>query len=319
MGDRARGRAGELRNPVMIAAFEGWNDAGGRPPPPSTTSSTSGTPSPSRPSTPRTTTTSRSTAPASSSTRAGTPHQPALAHHRRILLATTPGIDRDVILVQGISPSFRWRAFTIELMEFAHHVGVTAVFTLGALMADVAHTRPIPVTATSDSDDVLHRYDLEPSKYEGPTGIVGVLADAATQARPAVHLVLGRGAALRRTLPVPEGHARPDRRGAVGLPHPAQTARAWERGINERGDRRGGRGVRPVPRGGPGHRGAPRGQRRLRSRASSSATCADADRTAALPGARAWAARLREPRRPGAHLSGVVPGYRPLGRSPVRP
>ena len=76
--------------------------------------------------------------------------------------------------MQGIEPSFRWRAFTIELMEFAHQVGVTAVFTLGALMADVAHTRPIPVTATSDSDDVLHRYDLEPSKYEGPTGIVGV-------------------------------------------------------------------------------------------------------------------------------------------------
>jgi proteasome assembly chaperone (PAC2) family protein len=99
----------------------------------------------------------------------------------RILVASSAGLDRDVILVQGIEPSFRWRAFTIELMEFAQEVGATTVFTLGALMADVAHTRPIPVTATSDDDDVIHRFDLEPSRYEGPTGIVGVLADAASQ------------------------------------------------------------------------------------------------------------------------------------------
>ena len=157
----------------------------------------------------------------------------------RILLATTPGIGRDVILVQGIEPSFRWRAFTIELMEFAQQAGVSTVFTLGALMADVAHTRPIPVTATSDSEDVLHRYDLEASKYEGPTGIVGVLADAATQAGlqsiscwAAVPHYAGHSPSPKATLalvskleelidsPIPHGD----------LP---EAAKAWERGINE--------------------------------------------------------------------------------------
>jgi predicted ATP-grasp superfamily ATP-dependent carboligase len=157
----------------------------------------------------------------------------------RILLATTPGIGRDVILVQGIEPSFRWRAFTIELMEFAQQAGVTTVFTLGALMADVAHTRPIPVTATSDSEDVLHRYDLEPSRYEGPTGIVGVLADAATQAglqsiscwaavphyaghSPSPKATLGLVSKLEELLDAPIPHG--------DLP---EAAKAWERGINE--------------------------------------------------------------------------------------
>lgn len=157
----------------------------------------------------------------------------------RILLATRPTIDRDVILVQGIEPSFHWRAFTIELMEFAQQLGVTSVFTLGALMADVAHTRPIPVTATSDDEDVLQRFGLEPSRYEGPTGIVGVVADAAAQAgvqsiscwaavphyaghSPSPKATLGLVSKLEELLDAPIGH--------TDLP---DSARAWERGINE--------------------------------------------------------------------------------------
>ncbi|MFW5469557.1 PAC2 family protein [Knoellia sp. CPCC 206435] len=99
----------------------------------------------------------------------------------RILVATDTPIGRDVILVQGVEPSFRWRAFAIELMEIAQAADVTTVITLGALLADVAHTRPIQVTATSDNEDTRHRHDLEASTYEGPTGIVGVIADAAVQ------------------------------------------------------------------------------------------------------------------------------------------
>lgn len=99
----------------------------------------------------------------------------------RILVATDTPIGRDVILVQGIEPSFRWRSFAIELMELAQSADVTTVITLGALLADVAHTRPIQVTATSDDEDTRHRHDLEVSTYEGPTGIVGVLSDAAVQ------------------------------------------------------------------------------------------------------------------------------------------
>ncbi len=99
----------------------------------------------------------------------------------RILVAQHTSLGRDVILVQGIEPSFRWRAFAVELMELADSAGVSEVFTLGALLADVAHTRPIPVTAASDDPEARRRFDLEASTYEGPTGIVGVLADAATQ------------------------------------------------------------------------------------------------------------------------------------------
>ncbi|GGB66710.1 carboxylate-amine ligase [Knoellia flava TL1] len=99
----------------------------------------------------------------------------------RVLVATDTPIGRDVVLVQGVEPSFRWRAFAIELMELAQATDVTTVITLGALLADVAHTRPIQVTATSDNEDTRHRHDIESSTYEGPTGIVGVLADAAVQ------------------------------------------------------------------------------------------------------------------------------------------
>jgi predicted ATP-grasp superfamily ATP-dependent carboligase len=160
----------------------------------------------------------------------------------RVLLGTAPGIERDVVLVQGIEPSFRWRAFTIELMEFAQRLGVGTFVTLGALMADVAHTRPIPVTATSDSDDVIHRFDLETSRYEGPTGIVGVLADAATQAglqsiscwaavphyaghSPSPKATLGLVSRLEELLDCPIAHG--------DLP---DAAKAWERGINELAD-----------------------------------------------------------------------------------
>ncbi|PRY54872.1 proteasome assembly chaperone (PAC2) family protein [Knoellia remsis] len=99
----------------------------------------------------------------------------------RVLVATDTPIGRDIVLVQGVEPSFRWRSFAIELMELAQQADVTTVITLGALLADVAHTRPIQVSVTSDSEDTRHRLDIESSTYEGPTGIVGVLADAAVQ------------------------------------------------------------------------------------------------------------------------------------------
>ena len=146
------------------------------------------------------------------------------------------------MLIQGIEPSFRWRAFTIELMEFAQEVGASTVFTLGALMADVAHTRPIPVTATSDDDDVIHRFDLEPSRYEGPTGIVGVLADAATQSGmqslscwAAVPHYAGHSPSPKATLALV---SRLEELLDATIPHGdlAEGAKAWERGINELAD-----------------------------------------------------------------------------------
>ncbi len=91
----------------------------------------------------------------------------------RVAVANLP--DRTVVLVHGIEPSFRWRSYCAELLDIAAELKVRTVVTLGALLADVPHTRPIPMTATSESAGLQAVLDVEPSTYEGPTGIVGVL------------------------------------------------------------------------------------------------------------------------------------------------
>ncbi len=107
----------------------------------------------------------------------------------RLSVARIPLATRDVVLVHGIEPSMRWRAFTRELLTAARELGVEMVVTLGALLADSPHTRPVPVSGTSSDVDVSLRLGYEPSTYEGPTGIVGVLQDACAQAGiPAVSL-----------------------------------------------------------------------------------------------------------------------------------
>jgi len=92
-----------------------------------------------------------------------------------VSVATAPHGGRTVVLVHGIEPSMRWRRYCAELLDIAAGLHVTWVVTLGALLADVPHTRPIPVTTSSDDVDVAQRLGLERSAYEGPTGIVGVL------------------------------------------------------------------------------------------------------------------------------------------------
>src|SRR5919106_3916572 len=97
------------------------------------------------------------------------------------LLTARPGGDRDVVLVRGIEPNMRWRAFCEELMGHADKLGVRDVITLGALLADVPHTRPVPVTVSGTDDGLARALGLERSRYEGPTGIVGVLQSAAAE------------------------------------------------------------------------------------------------------------------------------------------
>jgi proteasome assembly chaperone (PAC2) family protein len=107
----------------------------------------------------------------------------------RISVARIPLATRDVVLVHGIEPSMRWRTFTSELLAVARDLGVEMVVTLGALLADTPHTRPVPVSGTSSDSDLALKLGYEPSSYEGPTGIVGVLQDAcATAGIPAVSL-----------------------------------------------------------------------------------------------------------------------------------
>ncbi|MGN6089781.1 MAG: PAC2 family protein, partial [Actinomycetales bacterium] len=92
------------------------------------------------------------------------------------------GNGRDAVLVRGIEPNMRWRTFTEEILGVARELGVTTVVILGALLADTPHTRPIPVNGSTSSPELRRTLDLEPSRYEGPTGIVGVLQEACAHA-----------------------------------------------------------------------------------------------------------------------------------------
>ncbi|HWU21130.1 MAG TPA: PAC2 family protein [Nocardioides sp.] len=95
-----------------------------------------------------------------------------------IAVAKPANLDRDIIFIRGIEPNMRWRAFVAELLAVVDDLGAELVVTLGALLADSPHTRPVPVTGNTSEPDLVDRLDLEPSTYEGPTGIPGVLQDA---------------------------------------------------------------------------------------------------------------------------------------------
>jgi len=92
--------------------------------------------------------------------------------------AEMPGAGRDIVILLGIEPNLRWRGFSRLVVGLAKDLGVELVVTLGSLLADVPHTRPAPVTAAASDAELVEELGLEPSRYEGPTGIVGVLLDA---------------------------------------------------------------------------------------------------------------------------------------------
>ena len=166
-------------HPVMIAAFEGWNDAGDA----------------------ATTAIEHLTREWSARTFASidpeefydfTSTRPQV----RITAGTTRRIDwpantfswarprgtGGVILLRGVEPQLRWRTFCEQVLEVASATGCSMVVTLGALLADVAHTRPTSVFGNAYDSAVIERLGLEPSHYEGPTGIVGVLHAACADA-----------------------------------------------------------------------------------------------------------------------------------------
>jgi proteasome assembly chaperone (PAC2) family protein len=166
----------ELKDPVLVAAFEGWNDAGDA---------------------------ATGAIEHLELTWSATPlaaldpddyydfqvNRPTVSLvdgvSRRISWPTTrlsvcrpAGADFDLVLVRGIEPNMRWRGFCEELLEIMRELGVRTVVTLGALLSDSPHTRPTPVTGTSYDGPSAARFGLERSRYEGPTGIVGVLQEA---------------------------------------------------------------------------------------------------------------------------------------------
>jgi proteasome assembly chaperone (PAC2) family protein len=157
----------------------------------------------------------------------------------RLSLAQPENMSRDLILVHGIEPNMRWRTFSDELVSSFTELGVELVILLGALLADSPHTRPVPVNAAASDTGLAAELHVEPVDYKGPTGIVGVLQHVCAAAgipsvslwaavphyvaqppSPKATLALLRGVEdiLDVTLPLAD------------LP---EEARAWERGVDE--------------------------------------------------------------------------------------
>src|ERR671931_1619815 len=103
--------------------------------------------------------------------------------------APIPGLERDAVLLLGIEPNLRWQTFSRMIVDLARELGIDMMITLGSLLADVPHTRPSPVTGGATDPELIERLGLQRSRYEGPTGIVGVLHDACNGAKiPSVSL-----------------------------------------------------------------------------------------------------------------------------------
>ncbi|HEY3961270.1 MAG TPA: PAC2 family protein [Gaiellaceae bacterium] len=97
------------------------------------------------------------------------------------LHAPLPGAGRDAVILLGVEPNLRWKSFSELIAGLAADLNTELVITLGSLLADVPHTRPAPVTGSATDPELIDRLGLQASRYEGPTGIVGVLHDACGQ------------------------------------------------------------------------------------------------------------------------------------------
>jgi proteasome assembly chaperone (PAC2) family protein len=157
----------------------------------------------------------------------------------QIAVASPPDLDRDVILVRGIEPNMRWRQFCAEILAACDDLGGELVITLGALLADTPHTRPIPVSGTATEPDLVDRLKLEQSTYEGPTGIVGVFQDAcvrldvpAVSYWAAVPHYVSQPPCPKATLAL-LGQIEDLLEVTIPLEELPELARAWERGVDE--------------------------------------------------------------------------------------
>jgi proteasome assembly chaperone (PAC2) family protein len=99
-----------------------------------------------------------------------------------LIAVRVPGADRDLVLLDGTEPNLRWRTFSESITTAADALGVERVITLGALIAEVSHTLPVPITGLASDRQMVEELELERSNYEGPTGIVGVIHDLCRQA-----------------------------------------------------------------------------------------------------------------------------------------
>ena len=164
----------ELTRPTLLAAFTGWNDAGDSASTALRTMVESWGATPLAEIDPEVFTDFATVRP---QVRLDEQHQRSIVWPTvGVWSASVPG--GDLILLLGPEPALRWRLFTEQVVGIAERFGSPLALTIGALLADVPHSRPVPLIGTSSDPSLLERFDLQASQYEGPTGIVGVLQDA---------------------------------------------------------------------------------------------------------------------------------------------
>src|SRR5512139_320158 len=169
----------QLRSPILVCAFAGWNDAAGSATTALTTAAESLDAEVIAQIDPEEFFDFQANRPTIRLTEGQTRE---IEWPGNVLLAATPaGAERDLVLLAGTEPNLRWRTFADGIADAAEMLGVEMVVTLGALIADVAHTLPVPITGLASDEELVERLDLARSNYEGPTGVVGVLHDACRQ------------------------------------------------------------------------------------------------------------------------------------------
>lgn len=205
-----RGESVELRRPLLVAAFRGWNDAGDAATHAATWLVEQGDATRIAYVDPEEHIDFQSTRPQVELID-GVTRQIAWPANEffAVRLANAP---RDLVVLLGVEPNYRWRAFCELALGVAVENGCEMAVTFGALLADTPHTRPPRVTGTTTDPDMMDRLDLVRSRYEGPTGIVGVLHDACHRADIQ---------SVSLWVPVPHYIAQP--------PHPAATLALLER------------------------------------------------------------------------------------------
>ena len=92
-----------------------------------------------------------------------------------------PSMKKDLVIVTGVEPSMRWKSFTREILDIADDLETSIIITIGAMLSDSPHTRPIRILATTSNPSIGSRLDLQPSNYQGPTGIIGAIQDGCTK------------------------------------------------------------------------------------------------------------------------------------------
>jgi proteasome assembly chaperone (PAC2) family protein len=166
----------ELRSPILVAAFAGWNDAAGAATAALEAVAMSVDAEPVAQIDPEEFFDFQVSRPTIRLTEGQT--REIDWPQNALYAAKAPAAERDLVLASGIEPNLRWRGFAKTILDAAERLDVELVVTLGALLADVPHTRPVPITGLASDPKLVDRLGLSRSNYEGPTGIVGVIHDA---------------------------------------------------------------------------------------------------------------------------------------------